>query len=121
VFEPDREAKVAAITPAAWQEYIKESKGKALVDARNRNDPLVNPARSPNYDIWCPGCKRECKVAGKGVWLTLKKEYVCTYGVCETCLDRGQAMSSSQYDDFTDEIADRLSARYPFLAKQENH
>jgi hypothetical protein len=59
VFAPEAEAKVAALRSADWHQYVKKAKGKEFVDAVNRKDPIVNPALSSNYDIWCPGCKRE--------------------------------------------------------------
>ena len=117
VFAPDVEAKVAALTTADWHQYVTKAKGKAFVDALNRNDRIVNPATSPNYNIWCPGCKRERKLAGKGVWLTPQKEYICTYGDCANCIDRAQVMTDSERDDYMDLVSDRLAARYPFLPK----
>jgi hypothetical protein len=117
VFQPGAEAKIAALTTADWHQYITKSEGKACLDAVNRNDPIVNPALSPNYDIWCPGCERERKLAVKAVWLTRNKEYVCTYGVCAACMDRAQAMSDAQRDDFMDLVSDRLADRYLFLPK----
>jgi hypothetical protein len=86
-----------------------------LVDAINRNDLIVNPALSGNYDMWCPGCQGERKLAGKAVWLTVQEEYVCTYGVCAACLDRVQALSDSPRAKFLNLVWDRLEARYPFL------
>jgi hypothetical protein len=117
IFAPDAEAKVAALRSPDWYQYVKEAKGKEFVDAINRNEAIVNPALSPNYDIWCPGCQRERKLAGHAVWLTPKKEYVCTYGVCAACMERAQAMNDAQRDDFMDLVSDRLAARYPFLPK----
>jgi hypothetical protein len=97
-----------------WATYIKESTGRKICEAAN-NDAIINIALAPNYDCWCPGCRRERKLGAKVIWVSLAEEYVCTWGACKACAEAMRGASKSARYEFNSLCQDRLLERYPFL------
>jgi hypothetical protein len=111
-FEADS-PRAASLTQEKWRTFREASIGRKAL-----NTPIVNPARSPNYDCWCPGCGRERKQAIFAVWTSNSEQYVCSYGVCRACGERMKNLSEATRSKEADKITERLLGRYPFLQKR---
>jgi hypothetical protein len=87
-------------------------------DSLRRGDfdlPIVNPSLTPNYDCWCPSCKRDRKMGGKSVWLSDTGDHVATFGVCLPCMNRLDASHQEGKKITTRRCEANLLSRYPFL------
>jgi hypothetical protein len=114
VFEPGNDRHLN-LTTRHWAGYIQTSRqdnpiGYQLRDALDRGEakgPIINQSPLSNYDIWCPGCGRDRKIAGKGIWVN-ELGTVCVYGLCRPCM-------TAQGDNQTQLCEDRLLEHFPFL------
>jgi hypothetical protein len=106
--------KVRQLTSEVWLDYIEHSSSRKCLSAAE-HDPLINPARGPNYDCWCPHCGRDRKLGAKVIWVSPHETYVCTYGTCLQCARTMQGLSEADRTAKGTLCEDRLLQRYPFL------
>jgi hypothetical protein len=121
VFEPGNDRHLA-LSSTIWQQFLeefgaKDPSNKAFQDAFARGDhvrPIINPSTAPEYDCWCPGCRRNRKLGGRSVWVSNQGAHVATYGLCRPCMDW---ITSSQEEGelLSQRCEDNLLFRYPFL------
>jgi hypothetical protein len=123
IFEPDS-PRAASLTAQAWHQFIRASQGYKIASALNEQDcdisaaPIVNVSAAPNYEVWCPACARDRKIAAKGVWVSEQGHLVCVYGVCSGCMQRVSNLSPEEQEREIDLVTARLGERYPFLRKE---
>ena len=121
-FDPS-DARHTTLSNELWRKFRKNWQGKnplnqTYEDSLRRGDfdlPIVNPSLTPNYDCWCPSCKRDRKMGGKSVWLSDTGDHVATFGVCLPCMNRLDASHQEGKKITTRRCEANLLSRYPFL------
>ena len=104
----------AAITSETWHAIREVS-----VSHQALKQPFVNPAKSSNYDCWCPACRRERNAAVIGIWTSPDEgQLVCVYGICQACGERMKSLSEEGLKEEADRITEQLLRRYPFLQER---